>query len=186
MPFMRSFLGIEIPERIRVKCKEIQAEVRNINVDVKFVKKKNLHWTVKFLGKISDEKIPKIDSSLNKISINPFQIEIKGTDAFPSFNYIKNFWIGVGEGKENFIKLLKEVERSLVKRGFRKDKHEPTPHITLGRVKSGKNKEKLVNTLKRYKNKKLGEMKIKKITLYKSKLKGKGPIYTKIKQYKLD
>lgn len=182
---MRSFLGIEIPERIREKCEEIQAEVRKIDADVKFVKEKNLHWTVKFLGDISREEIPKIDSSLNKISIKPFQIEIKGTGAFPSLNYIKNFWIGVGKGRENFIKLLKEVQRSLVKRGFRKDKHKPTPHITLGRVKSGKNKEKLVNILERYKNKRLDEMKIKEITLYKSKLKGKGPVYTKIKQYKL-
>ena len=54
------------------------------------------------------------------------------------------------------------------------------PHLTIGRVKSAKNKEKLLDIIEKYKYKKFSEILINSIKLKKSELTSKGPIYSDI------
>lgn len=180
---MRAFLGVPIPPKIREKISKIQE-----NFDIKgtkLVKPENLHWTVKFFGEIDGKKAKEIKKRLGDVKQKPFRIEARGVGVFPSISYIKVIWIGCQEGGEfkGFIREIKDRFKDIGK----KDKHkEITPHLTIGRVKFVKNKKKLVNLIKEFKNKEIGEMKVGKLVFYKSELTPKGPIYEKIKEVKLN
>lgn len=184
---MRSFLGIEIPENMKKRCVSIQKSLQNRGFDIKFVEKENLHWTVKFLGDLTEKEVRKSEEIVKKIvkTFEPFKIKAQGIGVFPNFSYIKTVWVDISKNKTSFKSLIEKIDEELERKGFRKEKHEITPHLTLGRVKSGKNKKKLRKTLENMKNVKVGEMEINEITLYKSKLTPKGPIYKRISGFSL-
>ena len=67
---MRIFIAIELPEDIKSKIFHASETLTNKNFfRGKFVEKKDLHLTLKFLGEIDEEKIEKIISRLKKIEI---------------------------------------------------------------------------------------------------------------------
>ena len=86
-------------------------------------------------------------------------------------------------GVEN-IKILKQIaeniDEKLNKIGFKKEKREFSAHLTVARVRSAINKEKLIKLLYKYKEVEFQKLIVNKIILKKSKLTQKGPIYTNI------
>ncbi|MFB6089126.1 MAG: RNA 2',3'-cyclic phosphodiesterase [Candidatus Aenigmatarchaeota archaeon] len=184
---MRSFLGIGISENLKGKCTKIQEEIKKTGANVKLVERNNLHWTVKFLGEISNEETDILKEIMKKTvkNIKPIKVTANGLGTFPNLNYMKTIWVGVSQNEDKFIEILEKVNKKLEKNGFKKDKHEIKPHITLARVKTGKNKEELKKILHKMKHVNVGEMKINKIHLYESVLKPSGPTYNKIKSFHL-
>jgi len=57
-------------------------------------------------------------------------------------------------------------------------------HLTIARVKNVKNKEKLIQTIEKYRDIEFANIKINSIKLKKSDLTPKGPIYTTLKEIK--
>lgn len=182
---MRSFLGIEIPGKLKKRCVKIQEKIENTGTNVKTVEKNNLHWTVKFLGEIKGEEVNILKKTMEETVKNtkPIKINARGLGVFPNLNYIKTIWVGVSKNKNKFTELLKKVNKKLEENGFKKEKHGPKPHLTLARVKSGKNKGKLKKLLHNMKDVNIGKMTINEINLYKSTLKPKGPTYNKITSF---
>ncbi len=62
---------------------------------------------------------------------------------------------------------------------------EKVPHVTLARVKSGKNKEKLLAFLEKHKDAELGSLRVEKVVLYASELRPQGPVHTAVKEFRL-
>lgn len=179
---MRAFLGVPITQKIREKISKIQE-----NFDIKgtkLVKPRNLHWTVKFFGEIDNKERGKIEKRLEKIDHRPFRIKVEGLGVFPSISYIKVIWAGCKEGKKfkEFIEQVKDRFKDIGK----KDNHEVVPHLTMGRVKFVKDKEKLIKLIKERESIEIGEMEVNKLVLYKSELTPKEPIYEKIKEVELN
>jgi len=71
------------------------------------------------------------------------------------------------------------VEKSVESLGFEKES-QFVPHLTLGRVKSGRNKNELLVLLRKLGEVEIGKMKIDKLVLFQSKLSPKGPVYEEI------
>lgn len=183
---MRCFLGSKLDESLVDDVKEVKDAFRETNADIKFVKDENLHFTVKFLGEMEKDRIEKIDRIEEVLrNYNPFRIELRGVGVFPSKGYIKVIWIGVGEGEEKFKGMLEGIDKVLSRQGFEEEKNEIVPHLTIGRVKSGKNKDRIISKVKELKERVIGKMNLKKITLFKSDLTPEGPIYKKLKDYEL-
>ena len=179
---MRLFIAIGIEKDIKGKISSIQDKFKQIGADIKYVEPENLHYNLKFIGEISEDIIPKIKETLENAvkSFEPFKIHIFGLGAFPSKNYAKVIWIGLKEGKQELIGLANEIDKQLETIGIEKERKSFTPHLTLGRVKSGKNKENLLNVLNKLENEDIGEMKVNKIILFASELTPNGPIYKEI------
>jgi len=176
---MRAFLGIPIPDNL--KSKVIGIQDRFSDFDIKFVESENLHFNIKFFKEIENEKVKKYKEILEKIStqFEPFEIEISGLGAFPSKNYIRVIWLGVKQGYQIFRSLTETIENSLEALGAeREDRF--IPHLTLGRVRSGRNKNELLILIRKLEDVEIGKMKIDKITVFQSKLSPKGPIYEEV------
>jgi len=171
---MRAFVAIEITNNdIINSIKKFQKE---INIDAKPVELVNMHFTLQFLGEISDEIAQKISQSLKTIEFSSFDVELKEIGAFPKPKFPRVVWIGTDEiGGNMLVQLSKKVEKVLEPLGFFSDKPFK-PHITVFRIK--KKIGDISGELKNYKMTNFGIQKISNIKLKKSVLTTSGPIYS--------
>ena len=177
---MRVFVAVEISNKDVINSiKNFQTK---INIDAKPVKSSNLHFTLQFLGEISEEILQKIILALNKIEFSSFNVNLKGIGTFPKHKFPRVIWIGTDDdGGDNLIQLSKKVERALEPLEFFSDKPFK-PHITIFRIK-----KKVENVTKELNNQKridFGIQKITSIKLKKSELTSNGPIYSDLEEIK--
>jgi len=72
---MRSFVAIEISNNdIINSIKKFQTK---INIDAKPVESKNFHFTLQFLGEISEDLSQKIIQALRTIEFSSFNVNLK-------------------------------------------------------------------------------------------------------------
>jgi 2'-5' RNA ligase len=176
---MRAFLGIPIPDSLKPKISRIQDKFDDF--DIKFVEKENMHFNLRFFRYIEEEKIDKLKELLEKVcfQFEPFEIDISGIGAFPSKNYVRVIWLGVKQGYQTFKTLAEMVGKSVESLGFKKEERF-VPHLTLGRVRSGRNKNELLVLLRKLEEVEVGKMKIDKLVLFQSKLSPGGPVYEEV------
>ena len=176
---MRAFIAIELPQDIRKGLREIQEELKKTDADVKWVKPENVHLTLKFLGNVADEKIKKIKSLLEEISsgYSKFEASVFKIGAFPKLEYPRVIWVGIDKGCNLLEEIAVRIEDECEHIGFAKEKRAFSAHLTLGRVRTGKNKialkEKLLSAAVPQQS-----FIVDKIILFQSTLTPKGPIYT--------
>lgn len=184
---IRCFIAVEIPDNIKNEIDLFISDLRKISPQIKWVKTKGMHITLKFLGEIEPEICDQVKRVLSEITniTNPFEIKITESGAFPNFNKPRVFWIGLQQDKNQSLNRLNEwIETKLSVLGFERERRKFSPHITLGRVRNPGNFGKLTNLLK---EKKISNniIQVSQIVFMKSELKPTGAVYTPIEFYKL-
>ncbi len=181
----RLFVAVPVSESIKEKIKPLAKALEDTGADLKPVSLENMHFTLKFLGEVEESKIPEIKEKLGQIakSSRKFELRLKEVGVFPSLERINVVWIGAKSPE--CVSLMKEANEQL--RYIRKDEHEEEmPHLTIARVKSARNKEKLVAFVDKFKKEELGQMSVDKILLCESELTPEGPKYTVIDEWMLE
>ena len=170
---MRTFVAIEVNNKdVLNSIHKIQTE---LNIKAKPVELHNMHFTVQFLGEVSEEMIRKISDALNSIEFSTFSISFASIGVFPKPNFPRVIWIGTDDGINELEKLAEMVRSKLSQLGFSPDK-KFKPHVTIFRVK---NKiEGLPSKLEKFSSCSFGKQLVSEIKLKKSKLTPNGPIYT--------
>jgi 2'-5' RNA ligase len=182
---IRAFIAVDIEsEEFRDQIIQLQKKLSDIGTDIKPVAPQNIHLTLRFLGEIETNLIEKIADIMKPIEFKPFKIVFKGTGAFPSMKKINVIWIGLEHGQEELIKVSKFLESQLRKIGFSQDKKGFSPHVTIARLRSSRNKDVVADLLYEYKEKSYGSMIAQSIRLKKSVLTPQGPIYSTIFEVK--
>ena len=170
---MRTFVAIEVNNNnVLDSIQQIQSK---LNIKAKPVELHNMHFTVQFLGEVSEEMIRKICDALSSIEFSAFSITFAGIGAFPKPNSPRVIWVGVNDGINELEKLAEIIRSKLSDIGFSPDK-KFKPHVTIFRVK---NKiEGLSSELEKFSSYSFGKQEISEIKLKKSELTPNGPIYT--------
>jgi len=186
---MRTFIAIELPEEIKSSLGRLQEELKASNADVKWVEPNNIHLTLKFLGEIDDKKLDKVTKIIDGAAKenDKFKVYISSLGAFPKIDYPRVIWVSIDTGDKETKQIAKDLEEGMAKIGIPREDRPFSSHITIGRTRSSLNRENLVRDLK---NKaELGGKKLEfyatKITLFKSTLTPKGPIYEALKESNL-
>lgn len=169
---MRCFIGIPLSGEVRKELMRIQGELKKSSTKMKLVEPENLHITLRFLGEIDDSEASRVTEKLKEISVRKFAVTFSHLGAFPNNNYMRVIWVGVTQGREELIKLHRQV-------GGKEKKFEP--HVTLARVKTKPDRV-LVDLLGETLNL---PMNVDKVQLIESKLTPKGPIYSKVFEVEL-
>lgn len=177
----RLFVAIPISEEVKAKIKPALAGLQITGADLNLVSLENIHFTLKFLGNVDENKIKEIEEKLSALEQAHFSIKIKNVGVFPSYERIKVIWIGA-ESPE-LIPLMKKINQEL--NYIRNEDQEEISHLTIARVKSGKNKEALKAYLQTIQNQEFGEMVVNHFVLYESELTPADPIYQVLKEFKL-
>lgn len=180
---MRAFIAIDIG--FNEEIEKIFEKLKATNAKLKFVEPANIHLTIKFLGEIDErmkDGIKKVMSDATK-DVKPFKARIVGLGCFPDFKNIRVIWLGFHDNGET-LKIANYIDEKLVEYGIKRDSSYK-PHITIARMKSGENKEKILKIIEENKDKYFGEINCNSIKLKRSILKPDGPIYTDLEEIKL-
>ena len=176
----RAFIAIELNASVHSELSSLQSILKKSNADVKWVAAESIHLTLKFLGNIDTQKINEIEKILNEIAtgVEPFVLTLKGIGAFPKLDYPRVIWVEVERGAPQSEQLAKSIEERLEGIGIPREDREFHAHITLGRVKSPKNTDKLKETIESTKFEAESAVDVNHLTLFKSQLTRDGSIYT--------
>jgi len=181
---IRSFISFDIEEE-EVVCKlvEVQRRLVSTQAHLKLVKPENIHVTIRFLGDVSEGVVAKIYALMKETTWKPFEFHIQGLGAFPKLRYPRVVWAGIRRGAEQFRAIFDELEPNLRKLGFAPDSKGFSPHITIARVKSGRNKAELAKQIMELAEYDFGTVKACCLRLKKSTLTPKGPVYSTLREY---
>ena len=185
MSEIRAFLAIDLDDDLKPKINKIIKEFKQIDTRIKYVELANLHLTLKFFGDIDTNGLKLLEDAIANVvsEFDPFKIKISGCGAFPNNNHIKVIWVGIED--DSILKDLHDrMDEEFVRIGFDKDRKFST-HLTIGRMKSAKNKDKVKSTIEEFSNFEIGEMEVSQISLKKSTLTPRGPIYEDISIFEL-
>ncbi len=177
---MRTFVAAEISdEKVLNSIAKLQSEIK---INAKPVSKQNMHFTLLFLGEISDEMAKKVMESLNMVSFSPIEVNLAEVGAFPNTRFPRVVWIGVDQGAaKSLSELAKQVEEKLFPLGFRSDKPFK-PHLTIFRIKERRSD--ISGELSRFKTSSVGLQVISELKFKKSILTPEGPIYSDLQVVK--
>jgi RNA 2',3'-cyclic 3'-phosphodiesterase len=177
---LRLFLAIDVPNSIREKVCEAQNFYKTLNLDAAWVKPANMHLTVKFLGDTSSDLIPAIKDRMAQIAkfSPPFYLTLGDVGVFPNVSRPRVLWVGFEDREGQLDSLKIRVEKEMTPLGFPQDKQKPVHHLTLGRIKSGKNKAGLKKALLSAGRIETEPFEVSSVRLIKSELTPKGSIYT--------
>lgn len=183
---IRCFIAIELPDELKNNIGFYMKNLISTGADVKWVVPQNLHLTLKFLGSTPEEKIADIIRQLAAItkSHDKFSLYFSGTGVFPNIKSPRVVWIGIKDS-DAIVKLQKDIESAMADLGFEKEERRYTPHLTLGRVRSFKNKDPLINQLATLKDADFGKIVVVSVALMKSELKPGGAVYQRLEEFKL-
>jgi len=181
---MRVFIALSISSSIKEKIAEIQKRLKEREDKVRWVNPGIIHLTLKFLGEIREEKLKEVFKAAERVAreSSPFLMNIEGMGLFPNFSRPRIIWVGVREEEEKLQSLVSSLEKELKREGFPEEKREWRPHLTVGRIKFLKEREKLMDFIQLEREKRFGEEKVRDIQIMESRLTPGGPIYTVLKR----
>src|ERR687895_2187347 len=171
---MRAFISVDVSNVAIVELqKDILSSAGWNPRDVKPVEPHNFHFTVIFLGEISDHDVDRIKEKLAEFQFEPFTISYTGIGAFPNPAHARVVWVGVdSEGAQKLTVLANDVVAKMSELGFKPDKPF-SAHITLLRAKGRPVSASYISS--KYQAGTFGSNRIDKVHLKKSELTRSGP-----------
>jgi 2'-5' RNA ligase len=185
---LRTFVAVEIDSATRRRAEQLIEELSAVPADVKWVEANNLHLTLKFLGDVASQEIPRVCETvqLGAAEVDPFEVEVRGAGAFPNTRRPRTLWLGVGAGQQEMVALHDRVEDPLRKLGFRPEHRRYEPHLTIGRVRrGGPGLAALGQLLEQRADYIAGRVKVSQVVVFASQLGREGPTYEALSRARL-
>ena len=181
----RLFVALILNEDSLIEINKFRERIYPSDNKVKWEGLDKLHLTIKYLGDVGEELIPKLNEKLVAIIKKHDKVEIK----FAKFSVIKKYsvpkilWLGI-KATKRLEDLFNDINFGLSELGFKKESRKFKPHITFLRLRGNEDilkLESLKNTQLNLKSSTIDE-----VALIKSDLRSTGSTYTKIKSFKLN
>jgi RNA 2',3'-cyclic 3'-phosphodiesterase len=181
---IRSFIAFDLEsQEVITKLTYVQKLLVETGADLSPVAPQNIHVTIRFLGDISPAMVDKIHESLKNIKFIPFNIQIKGMGIFPNLNYPRVVWAAMTEGTEQLKSIFSQLEPQIRALGFAADQYGFSPHLTIARVRSAKNKQNLAEFITKKAYYEFGTIRAECLRLKRSQLSPKGPTYSTLREF---
>ncbi len=181
---IRSFLAFDLDSHaVLRRITEIQAELVKTGADLKPVETQNIHITIRFLGEILHGAVDKIFEEMKKTQFVPFNVKVQGIGVFPTINFPRVVWAGITDGVDQLQRIFKQLEPRLQAIGFSPDPKGFSPHLTIARVRSARNKPPLAKFISQNPEFEFGIIRAACLKLKKSELTPSGPIYSTLKEF---
>ncbi|MGQ0375895.1 MAG: RNA 2',3'-cyclic phosphodiesterase [Nitrososphaerota archaeon] len=171
---MRTFVAVEISNKdVLESIKKIQSSLK---IDAKPINLHSMHFTLQFLGEVSDNMLENIQDALSSVEFESFDVSFESIGVFPKPRFARIIWVGVDEdGAKHLTNVARKVTTALSPLGFSPDKPFQ-PHVTIFRVKNKIND--ITDELTKIRDSLLGVQRVSDIKLKKSVLTPNGPVYS--------
>lgn len=133
---MRLFTGVKFKGHIIDILCCLQSEITKRASKARLVSEDNLHLTLFFLGKTSENKLEEVRQALKIVGERntPFTLKLNNRlETFDAKNPAKVVWVGVQEGLPDLQRLQQAIASAMEQAGFKGDGRTYVPHITVAR-----------------------------------------------------
>ena len=180
---MRLFVAIELDRHVKSGIQEVVDRLSAVHKNAKFVEPENLHFTVKFLGEVRDDRLEDVKKAISASvsGFRPFKVTVKGLGYFGNRKAAGAVWVGAEGGHDEMVRLASRLEAGLSK--FRKEERQFSAHITICRPNGDTSK--LIDDIEQLGSKDFGSMEVRSIKLKKSTLTPRGPVYDDVGEFAL-
>jgi 2'-5' RNA ligase len=181
---MRCFIACELPERAKTEMSSALSQLRNRAPFLKWVKAENLHFTVKFLGDVEENRIPGIQTELRGLSsrLRPFTLRMGSLGKFGSPADLRVLWVGLEEGGERLSEIAGSVEGAMETLGFSREDRPFRSHLTLARSRRGSRDRANMEDFRGI-TVPTDPITVDSLVLFRSQLTPEGPIYTELERF---
>ena len=180
---IRCFVSVDVEdESLLDMFQSLQRMLLETGNPMRLVKRENMHLTLRFLGEIPEPRVRQVMKGLAELMFERFRIEFKGLGVFPSRSFVRVVWVGVGKGVRELESIHSQLNEVLRRVGFESEKL--SPHLTIARVKTVRNRQGLLRVLDEYGETSFGFMEVSSVRLKRSILTPKGPVYTTLMEVK--
>ncbi|MDP6559521.1 MAG: RNA 2',3'-cyclic phosphodiesterase [Candidatus Binatia bacterium] len=183
---IRVFVGVRIGPNLAQRISEVSSHLKENLTGIRWVAQGNLHFTLKFLGEVQEQRVAPITAALEQglRETGSFTIKGRGIGVFPDIREPRVLWVGLlGGGLEP---LARKVGRTLQTLGFPKEKRSLKPHLTIGRWRQGRAPtQNLGREIYRWQDYEFGEFRVEGVILFESVLKPTGAEYSPLHVFHL-
>ena len=189
---IRSFIAIELPEDLQGRFAALRSQLeRGEHSFVKWADPKGIHLTLKFLGNIPLGQVEEITRAIEGAvqGIPPFRLETSELGGFPNLGQPRVLWIGIRGETDRLSRLQHSIDYALTSLGFAKEERPFMPHLTLARLRQGTytGERKSFGDVARSVRYEGGyPIDAKAVSLMRSQLTPRGPIYTRLSATQLE
>jgi 2'-5' RNA ligase len=135
-----------------------------------------LHLTLRFLGDIQVPLAMALEDACGRLSAcQRFDIAFTGIGAFPDARSPRVVWMGIEDPTGGLAAVHSKLTGILAEKGFPPEKRKFSPHLTIGRVRSGR--ADMEPILDRFSGQSFGTESVTRIIFYRSILDGKGAVH---------
>jgi len=183
---IRAFIAVDLDDPVIEKVCNVVEILKPRITEIRWLRKENLHLTLKFLGNIAESQVEPITAALRHPLglFSPCTISAKGLGVFPDFRRPKILWVGLTG--DQLVQLAAEIESALMPIGFTPKNRAFTPHLTIGRWREGsrpaKNLRQEIDSLNDFE---FGACAVRQIVLFQSVLKPEGASYSELRTIQL-
>ena len=179
METVRAFIAVDLGDEIREKLDGLQRKLKKVHAHARWVKPRDMHLTLAFLGDLPVEKISPLKTALDEAfkGQKPFDLKAAGTGFFGRPNRPRVIWAGIAECPP-LMELQRRAVEALHAAEVEFDNKPFSPHLTLARIKTPNHTESLLGKLEKAKTADLGRTCIDAAELIQSDLRPGGAEYT--------
>ncbi len=175
---MRLFIAIPLP--LFSTASRLPQHFQNMlkNEYINWTKPQNYHLTLLFLGETNERLITDIIELLDEVAydFDPLEITIENCGLFGSSYNPKVIWAGV-QPADILTELHLRIVEVMKNIGYKSDRQNFVPHLTIGRIRRLSDKKQLKKALDTKKEGLFYSQNINEIVLYESILSPQGPEY---------
>ncbi len=185
---LRLFFAVVLPEELRDRALELQRELAAAGARVKWVERRNLHMTLKFVGETPPERLEACREVAEQVAEGASRCEltVQGAGCFSSRGAPRTIWLGVEGDAPELEELARSLDGALVEAGLAEpERRKFSPHFTLGRVKGGRHARELLAAVESLSEAPVGTMVVEHFTLMSSELTRQGATYTEEATFRL-
>lgn len=156
------------------------------NEKIKWVELENIHVTLKFFGETEESRIGGINELLSNIAHDhaSFSLSLKNVGIFGSSYNPRVIWFGI-EKNDQLISLANDVLDRVGNIGFKRDRQNFVPHLTIGRIKFIDDKKRFQEVISRFQTIDIQGQTVAQFYLIESILRPQGPEYKILETFNL-
>jgi 2'-5' RNA ligase len=141
MENIRAFIAIELSDPIKASLSSLIAKLRSKEHHsakyVKWVDPKGIHLTLKFLGNVTPDQVPRIIDAITPSaeSLSPLKLQLGKLGVFPNLQRPRVIWVAITGEVKPLITLQQDIDQALAPLGFPPEGRSFSPHLTIGRLR---------------------------------------------------
>ena len=134
---MRIFVAVFPPAAVQAAVHAAAERLRRPADGVSWVKRENLHYTLRFLGELGEDGARRVKEAADEAARagGAFEAVIGALGAFPTARRARVLWAGMTAGAEPLLTAARALDAALGRRGFDRPDHPFSAHLTIGRVR---------------------------------------------------